>query len=164
MTAQGDSPSSATSKPSKEQKPPTGLIPLRKPLQTTCGRPSSWSPREEPAGSLTSPTPPTQSQSKNTLLDHFCPPEDALPSRGRLKKNRSATPLTEEEIKLALSKSSPSAAPGPDGIPYSVWKQVNLINPTTLLELLSPLVAFRYHPPSLKTANGVVLDKRGKAS
>jgi len=32
------------------------------------------------------------------------------------------------------------------------------------LELLSPLVAFGYHPPSLKTANRVVLDKPGKAS
>jgi len=98
------------------------------------------------------------------LLDHLFPPKDPLPSRGRLKKNASATPLTEEEIRLALSKSSPSPAPGPDGIPYSVWKQVNLINPTILLELVSPLVAFGYHPPSLKTANGVVLDKPGKAS
>jgi len=41
---------------------------------------------------------------------------------------------------------------------------VNLINPTIILDLLSPLVAFGYHPLSLKTANGVVLDKPGKAS
>jgi len=33
-----------------------------------------------------------------------------------------------------------------------------------ILELLSSLVAFGYHPPSLKTTNGVVLDKPGKAS
>jgi len=33
-----------------------------------------------------------------------------------------------------------------------------------LLELLSPLVAFGYEPPSRKTANGVVLDKPYKAS
>jgi len=100
----------------------------------------------------------------NALLDYFFPPKDPLPSRGPLKKNPSATPLTEEEIKLALSKSSPSSAPGPDGIPYSVWKRVNLINPAILLELLYPLVAFGYHPPSLKSANRVVLDKPGKAS
>jgi len=100
----------------------------------------------------------------NALLDLFFPPKDPLPSRGRLKKNPSATPLTEEESKLALSKSSPISAPGLDGIPYSVWNRVNLINPAILLELLSPLVAFGYHPPSLKTANGVVLDKPGKAS
>ena len=45
-----------------------------------------------------------------------------------------------------------------------MWKRVDLINPAILLELLSPLVAFGYYPPSLKTANGVVLDKPGKAS
>jgi len=99
-----------------------------------------------------------------TLLDHLFPPKDPLPNRGRLKKNPSATPLTKEEIRLALSRSLPSSAAGPDGIPYSVWKKVNLINPAILLELLSPLVAFGYHPPSLKTANGVVVNMPGKAS
>jgi len=98
------------------------------------------------------------------LRKHFFPPKDPLPSRGQLKRHHSAAPLTEEEIRLALSKSSPSSAPGPDGIPYSVWKKVNLINPSIIVELLSPLVAFGYHPPSLKNANGVVLDKPGKAS
>jgi len=85
-------------------------------------------------------------------------------SRGRLIRNPSAPLLTKEEVRLALSKSSPSSPPGPDGVPYSVWKRVNHINPTIILELLSPLVAFRYHPPSLKTANRVVLDKPGKAA
>jgi len=98
------------------------------------------------------------------LLDHFFPPKNPLPSRGRLTRNPSATPVISEEIKLAFSKSSPSWAPGPDGIPYSVWKKVNLTNPTIILKLLSPLVAFGYHPTSLKTANGVVLDKPGTAS
>ena len=41
---------------------------------------------------------------------------------------------------------------------------MNLINPSINLQLLSPLVVFGYHPPSLKNANGVVLDKPGKAS
>jgi len=100
----------------------------------------------------------------SALLDHFFPPKEPLPNRGHLKRNPAATPLTEEEIKLALSKSSPSTAPGPDGIPYPVWKKVNLIHPTILLDLLSPLVDFGYHPPSVKTANGVVLDNPGKAS
>jgi len=45
-----------------------------------------------------------------------------------------------------------------------VWKRVNHINPAIILDLLAPLGAFGYHPPSLKTANGVVLDKPGKAS
>jgi len=100
----------------------------------------------------------------NALLDHLFPPKDSLPSRGRLTKNPSATPLSEEEIKLALLKYSASPAPGPDGVSYAMWKRVNLINPTIILELLSPLVAFSYHPLSLNTANGVVLDKPDKAS
>ena len=78
-------------------------------------------------------------------------------------KNPCADPLTADEIRLTLAKRSHSSAPDPDGVPYSVWKRVNLINPLIILELLSPLGTFGYHPPSLKNANGVVLDKPGKA-
>jgi len=98
------------------------------------------------------------------LLDHFFPPKGSLPSRGRLKRNPSATPLSKDEIAHVLSKSSPSSAPGPDQVPYSAWKKINLITPSIILDLLSPLVDFGYHPPTLKTVNGVVLDKPGKAS
>ena len=79
-----------------------------------------------------------------------------------LHRHSSADPLTKEEIAAALSKSSPSSAPGPDRVPYSVWKRVNTVNPDLLLDLLAPLVAFRYHPTTLKHANRVVLDKPGK--
>ena len=96
------------------------------------------------------------------LLDHFFPPKPELPTRGRLHRHASADPLTKEEIAAALAKSSPSSAPGPDGVPCSVWKRVNTVNPSLLLDLLAPLVAFGYHPTSLKHANGVVLDKPGK--
>ena len=54
------------------------------------------------------------------LLDHFFPPKPELPTRGRLHRHSSADPLTKEEIAAALAKSSPSSAPGPDGVPYSV--------------------------------------------
>jgi len=63
-----------------------------------------------------------------------------------------------------LSRSSSSSAPRPDGIPYSTWKLVNAINPTSLLQFLSPLVSLGYHPASLKGANGLVLAKPGKPS
>ena len=49
-------------------------------------------------------------------------------------------------------------------MPYSVWKKINTVNPSLLLDLLAPLVAFGYHPTALKYANGVVLDKPGKPS
>ena len=100
----------------------------------------------------------------DALLEHFFPPKPTPAMRGRLSPHRDATPLSPEEIKTALSKSSPSSAPGPDGIPYRVWKKVNAINPAILVDLLAPLVTLGYHPPCLKHANGVVLDKPGKPS
>ena len=57
---------------------------------------------------------------KEALLDHFFPPKPELPTRGRLHRHPSAVPLTKEEIAAAQAKSSPSSAPGPDGVPYSV--------------------------------------------
>jgi len=92
------------------------------------------------------------------------PPQGTLLPPPRLTPNRSAPPLTTDEIAAALSKCSPTSAPGLDGIPYSTWKQVNKINPSILLHILSPLVLLGYHPASLKSANGVVLDKPGKPS
>ena len=41
---------------------------------------------------------------------------------------------------------------------------MHTLNPRLLLDLLAPLVTFRYHPTSLKHTNGVVLDKPGKPS
>ena len=86
-------------------------------------------------------------------LYHFFPPKDPLPTRGRLSRDPTAPSLICHDINHALSKSSPFAAPGPDGIPYSVWQKVNSTNPRILLELLSPVVAFGYNPLSLEKAN-----------
>ena len=41
---------------------------------------------------------------------------------------------------------------------------MNAINPSILLQILSPLVSLGYHPASLKVANGVILDKPGTPS
>jgi len=100
------------------------------------------------------------------LLGHLFPPKAAFSPPPRLRPFLSAPPLTVEEIDSALSQSSSSSAPGPDGtgIPYLTWKMVNAISPTILLQLLSPLVPMGYQPASLKVANGVVLDKLGKTS
>jgi len=100
----------------------------------------------------------------NVLLDHFFPPKEPFSPPPRLRPHKSAPPITTNEIAAALSKSSPTSAPGPDGIPYSTWKQVNKINPSILLQILAPLVLLGYHPASLTSSNGVVLDKPGKAS
>jgi len=100
----------------------------------------------------------------NVLLDHFFPPKGPFSPPPRLRPHKSAPPLTTAKIAAALSKCSPTSAPGPDGIPYSTWKQVNKINPSVLLQILAPLVLLGYHHASLKGSNGVVLDKPGKPS
>jgi len=45
-----------------------------------------------------------------------------------------------------------------------VWKSVHRIKPSLLPSLLDPLLAHGFHPPSLKKALGIVLDKPDKPS
>jgi len=103
-------------------------------------------------------------QMNDVLLDHFFPPKEPFTPRPRLWPDQKAPPLTNEEVATALSKCSPTSAPGPDGIPYSTWKEVNREIPSIVLQILSPLVSLGYHPASLKGSNGIVLDKPGKPS
>ena len=99
------------------------------------------------------------------LLTHFfpsAPPPPITPLT--LSPYPDYFPLSQEEIALALSKSSNTSAPGPDMFSYDVWKQVHRSCPALLTKLLSPLMHYGHHPGSLKKANGIVLDKPGKAS
>jgi len=45
-----------------------------------------------------------------------------------------------------------------------VWKSVHCLKPSLLPSLLDPLLVHGFHPPSLKKALGIVLDKPGKPS
>jgi len=99
-----------------------------------------------------------------TLLEHFFPSKPPPPPLLRLTRYEDYTPLTSEEVSRALSKVSNTSTPGPDHIPYSVWKSVHRIKPSLLPSLLDPLLAHGFHPPSLKKALGIVLDKPGKPS
>ena len=72
--------------------------------------------------------------------------------------------LAPEEVSTALASCSPSSAPGPNTISYSVWKAVHRIAPSVLTSLLAPLLRLGHYPSSLKKANGVILDKPGKPS
>jgi len=99
-----------------------------------------------------------------TLLPHFFPSPPPPPPLLRLAHYEDYTPITSEEISRALSKSSNTSSPGPDHIPYSVWKSVYRIKPSLLPSLLDPLLAHGFHPPSLKKALGIVLDKPSKPS
>jgi len=96
-----------------------------------------------------------------TLLNHFFPSKPPPPPLLSLMRYEDYTPLTSEEISRALSKSSNTSAPGPNHIPYAVWKAIHRIKSSLLPSLLDPLLAQGFHPPSLKKALDIVLDKPG---
>jgi len=98
------------------------------------------------------------------LLNHFFPGEPAGHFDSILLPFRDCPALAADEIGRALARSSPSSAPGPDMTPKSVWKRINPVAPHLIQDLLAPLVAHGFHPPALKMADGIVLDKPGKPS
>lgn len=104
----------------------------------------------------------TDAESLNdTLISHFFPPK-AMHVAPRPKNYQGTPPVSQEEIKDALKSSSNTSTPGPDSIPYGVWKIVNKINPAILPSLLSPLLEFGVHPESFKRFNGIILPKPNK--
>ena len=113
------------------------------------------------------PSPPdatTPTLINETLLNHFFPPHSSQPRPSIHRTFADCILLTAEVIAAALTKCSPSTAPGADTIPYSVSKSLHRIAPDILTSRLSSLLLFGHHPSSMKMANGVVLDKPGKPS
>jgi len=72
--------------------------------------------------------------------------------------------LEPSEIERGLDHSSPSSAPGPDMTPNSVGKRINRVVPSHILNLLTPVMSHGFHPPSVKKADGIVLDQPGRPS
>ena len=68
------------------------------------------------------------------------------------------------EIQRALARLSISSAPRPVKSPDSVWKPINHVAPSLILNHLTSLVSYGCHPPSLKTTDSIVLDRPGKPS
>jgi len=75
---------------------------------------------------------------------------------------RDCPALAVDEISRALARSLPSSAPGPDMTPNSVWKRIHWEAPHLIRDLLAPLVAYGFHPRTLKMADGIVCHKPGK--
>jgi len=118
------------------------------------GRAPDWFPTLENASSPT--------EINNTLLQHFFPPRPSPPPPLILPAFKDVPPVSPAEVSSALRKSSNTSAPGPSGIPYSIWKQVHKANELLLPALFTPPLTHGYHPLAMKKANGIVLDKPGK--
>jgi len=106
-------------------------------------------------------TPPELNKAR---LNHFFPGDPVGSLNSVLLPFRDCPALAADEISRVLARSSPSSAPGPDMTPNSVWKKIHRVAPHLIQDLLAPLVAYGFHPPALKMADGIVLDKPGKAS
>jgi len=106
-------------------------------------------------------TPP---ELNKALLNHFFPGDPVRAFNSILLPFRDCPALAADEIGRALARSSPSSAPGPDMTPNSVWKRIHRVAPHLIQDLLAPLVAYGLHPPALKMADDIVLDKPGKPS
>jgi len=104
-------------------------------------------------------TPP---ELNKALLNHFFRGDPVGSLNSVLLPFRDCPALAADEIGRALARSSPSSAPGPDMTPNWVWKKIHRVAPHVIQDLLAPLVAHGFHPPALKMADGIVLDKPGK--
>ena len=140
-----------------------------KSLQVSATPRSFWAVKKmaagrSPPGFPTLPDASTPTQMNDALLDHFFPPRPSHPLPSILRLYGDYMEISPKEVSMALASCSPSSAPGPDTIPYSVWKTVHRIAPSVFTSLPAPLLRFGHHSSSLKNANGVVLDKPCKPS
>ena len=116
-------------------------------------------PRFPSLPDATTPTP-----INDALLNHFFLPQPSWPLPSILRPFADCTALSTEEISTAQTKCSLSSAPGPDTIPYFVWKSLYRIASDFLTSLLGPLLLFGHHLSLMKMANGMGLDQPGKPS
>jgi len=61
-----------------------------------------------------------------------------------------------------LRKCSKKSAPGPDQVPYRVWKEIHSINQSIIPELVNDRLEWGFYPPILKISTGVILPKPNK--
>jgi len=98
------------------------------------------------------------------LLDHSFPGEPPRSVNSILLPFRDCRALAVDKISRALAWSSRSSGPGPGMSPNFLWKTIEQVAPHLIHDLLAPLVAYGIHPPALKMADGILLDKPGKPS
>jgi len=66
------------------------------------------------------------------------------------------------EVAQALRKCSNTSAPGPDQVPYGVWKGIHSVNRHVIPALINHMLRWSIHPLSLKDSLGILLPKPSK--
>ena len=98
------------------------------------------------------------------MVKGFFPLVPPIPPRRPHLPDQGYSPIDPSKVSAALSKCSNRSAPGPDHIPYGVWKNVHRASITLIPTLLDPLLKWGVHPATLKKSLGIVLPKPGKKS
>jgi len=99
-----------------------------------------------------------------SIMQHFFPPN---PSPVALRplvfvKLEEKDEVDATEVSQALLKCSNNSAPGPDQVPYGVWKGIHTVNYHVIPKLINHLLSWSIHPPSLKDSLGILLPKPAK--
>ena len=96
------------------------------------------------------------------MVAGFFPLAPPVPPRRPHLPDQGYRPIEASEVSAALSKCFNKSAPGPDQIPYGVWKNLHRASSSLIPTLLDPLLWWGVHPASLKRSLGIVLPKTGK--
>ena len=108
------------------------------------------------------PEAPTPEDVREEMIEGFFPLVPPIPPRLSHLPDPGYTSVDPSEVSTALSKCSNKSAPGPDHIPYGVWKYVHRASGSLIPALLDPLLRWGVHPTTLKKSLGIVLPKPGK--
>jgi len=106
----------------------------------------------------------TPQEIEEKIMSHFFPRNDdpisqPMPEKLDLGDGGRVTAM---EISDVLLKCSKRSAPGPDQVPYGVWKGIHGINQDIIPELVNDMLEWGFHPPILKMSTGVILPKPNK--
>ena len=86
-----------------------------------------------------------------------------LPPPSHSHCHENVPPVLPIEVTMILEKTSSRSCPGPDSVPYSVWKAVHKAVPNLIPYILTTCLQFCFHPTCLKSSNDFVLPKTGKS-
>jgi len=103
-------------------------------------------------------------QTSQKIIEHFFPlSDDPISPRPLLGKElEDSDRVTAGEVSETLEKCGNTSAPGPDQVPYRVWKNIDRMEWKIIPKLPEDMLEWGIHPPMLKESTGIILPKPGK--